>query len=123
MHAMCLWRPEKGTESLGTGVRDDCELPHRCWELGSPGRAANAFNHPVTQPPVFMLLKTLHSAKEKKTHKEIFLRIVTVILFLKQVAVNPSMRMKSITIGLRTAPGLSIRNKSGARAAWHVLAL
>ena len=36
--AMCmqgLQRPEEGTGSLGTGVKDSYELPCECWELGS----------------------------------------------------------------------------------------
>lgn len=28
----CPWRSEKGIRSPGTGVRDGCDLPHRCWE-------------------------------------------------------------------------------------------
>jgi hypothetical protein len=35
-HQMCAWWPqrsEKGVESPGNRVTDDCEPPSRCWEL------------------------------------------------------------------------------------------
>ena len=34
--AWCLWWPEEGIGSPGTGVTDSCELPCGCWEL-NPG--------------------------------------------------------------------------------------
>lgn len=33
--AWCLWRPEEGMGSLGTGVRDVCEPPCGCWALNA----------------------------------------------------------------------------------------
>lgn len=32
-HVWWLWRSEKGTQSLETGVTEGQELPHGCWEL------------------------------------------------------------------------------------------
>lgn len=32
MCAQCLWMPNEGIESLGTGVIDSCEPPYGCWE-------------------------------------------------------------------------------------------
>ena len=33
MRAWCSQRPKGGTGTPGSGVKDSCELPCRCWEL------------------------------------------------------------------------------------------
>lgn len=34
--ALCLWKPEGGIESSGTGIRDSRKMPCGCWKL-TPG--------------------------------------------------------------------------------------
>jgi hypothetical protein len=48
MYARCLWRPEEGIRSLGTGVTDGCELSCEFWEsnLG-----------PLEEQPVLLTLE------------------------------------------------------------------
>lgn len=35
VYACCLQRPEQGIRSLGSGVKDGCELSCKCWELNA----------------------------------------------------------------------------------------
>ena len=48
----CMWVPEEGIRSPGTGAPDPCEPPWGCWEW-DPG--------PMEEQPVLLLLNHLSS--------------------------------------------------------------
>lgn len=52
----CPLKPEEGTRSFGTGVRDSSKLPLRCWELNS---------HLLEEQPVSL---TAESSLNSSTH-------------------------------------------------------
>lgn len=65
MYAWYSWRPAEGDGSLGTGLRDSCELPFESWELGSsPERPASLDVSHLSSPCKLFLIMVFYHTRE-----------------------------------------------------------